>query len=143
VHDDPWLELSERYQPGVSASGRISRVLDRGVVVDLANDLEGFVPISHLGWDNIGSPADLFREGDEVPLKVISLDQQQRRIVLSLREHLAQIDDEAEMEYRAMIQRRAAERAAQEGPAGSRTEKVDGGDPDDSAFEEIEESLRD
>ncbi|MGQ0722758.1 MAG: 30S ribosomal protein S1 [Candidatus Eiseniibacteriota bacterium] len=143
VHDDPWLELSERYQPGVSANGRISRVLDRGVVVDLADDLEGFVPISHLGWDNIGSPADLFREGDEVPLKVISLDQQQRRIVLSLREHLAQIDDEAEMEYRAMIQRRAAERAAQEGPSGTRVEKVDGGDPDDSAFEEIEESLRD
>jgi small subunit ribosomal protein S1 len=143
VHDDPWLELSERYQPGVSANGRISRVLDRGVVVDLANDLEGFVPISHLGWDNIGSPADLFREGDEVPLKVISLDQQQRRIVLSLREHLAQIDDEAEMEYRAMVQRRAAERAAQEGPSGARTEKIDGGDPDDSAFEEIEESLRD
>jgi small subunit ribosomal protein S1 len=143
VHDDPWLELSERYQPGVSANGRISRVLDRGVVVDLADDLEGFVPISHLGWDNIGSPADLFREGDEVPLKVISLDQQQRRIVLSLREHLTQIDDEAEMEYRAMVQRRAAERAAQEGPSGARVEKVDGGDPDDSAFEEIEESLRD
>jgi small subunit ribosomal protein S1 len=143
VHDDPWLDLSERYQPGVSANGRISRVLDRGVVVDLANDLEGFVPISHLGWDNIGSPADLFREGDEVPLKVISLDQQQRRIVLSLREHLAQIDDEAEMEYRAMVQRRAAERAAQDGPSGARAEKADGGDPDDSAFEEIEESLRD
>jgi small subunit ribosomal protein S1 len=143
VHDDPWLDLSERYQPGVSANGRISRVLDRGVVVDLANDLEGFVPISHLGWDNIGSPADLFREGDEVPLKVISLDQQQRRIVLSLREHLAQIDDEAEMEYRAMVQRRAAERAAQDGPSGARAERVDGGDPDDSAFEEIEESLRD
>ncbi|MBZ0268938.1 30S ribosomal protein S1, partial [bacterium] len=64
VQDDPWLELSERYQPGFATSGVISRVLDRGVVVDLASDLEGFVPISHLGWENIATPGELFREGD-------------------------------------------------------------------------------
>ncbi len=145
VRDDPWLELSERYQPGVSAKGTISRVLDRGVVVDLDHDLEGFVPISHLGFDNVASPGDLFQEGDDLPLRVISLDQQQRRIVLSLRDHLTQLDDEDEMAYRAEVQRRAGERKTR---AETRAPEVEAaaaanrtGDPDDSAFEEIERSL--
>ena len=144
VKDDPWLELSERFQPGVSAKGTISRVLDRGVVVDLEHDLEGFVPISHLGFDNIGTPEDLFTEGDELPLRVISLDQQQRRIVLSLKDHLATLDEEDDMTFRAEIQRRAAERrekAAARAAEGEASPTGRSGDPDDSAFEEIERSL--
>ena len=148
VQDDPWLDLSENYQPGVATKGRISRVLDRGVVVDLADDLEGFVPISHLGWENIASPGDLFAEGDEVPLKVISLDQQQRRIVLSLKDHLEDMSDEEEMNFKAEVQRRAGERQAQKASApapeeggAEGSEAPEGADPDSSAFDEIERSL--
>ncbi|GJM45279.1 MAG: 30S ribosomal protein S1 [Gemmatimonadota bacterium] len=146
VQDDPWLELSEKYEPGVTTNGRISRVLDRGVVVDLDNDLEGFVPISHMGWDNIASPGDLFQEGDEMPLRVISLDQQQRRIVLSLKDHLAEMGDEDEMNFRAEVQRRAGERAEAAKTAEPEPREVDdiraGADKlDNSAFEQIEESL--
>jgi small subunit ribosomal protein S1 len=119
VHDDPWLELSERFQPGVTTTGRISRILERGVVVDLENDLEGFVPISHLGWETVSTPADLFEEGDDIPVKVISLDQQQRRIVLSLKDYLEDLDDEEEMNIRAEIQRRAGERKARSEAAGA------------------------
>jgi small subunit ribosomal protein S1 len=110
VHDDPWLSLSEKFQPGVSTIGRVSRILERGIVVDLESDLEGFVPISHMGWDNLASPADLFEEKDEIPLKVISLDQQQRRIVLSLKDYLQDLDSESEMNARAEIQKRAGMR---------------------------------
>ncbi len=144
VKDDPWLELSERFQPGVSAKGTISRVLDRGVVVDLEHDLEGFVPISHLGFDNIATPGDLFSERDELPLRVISLDQQQRRIVLSLKDHLATLDEEDDMTFRAEIQRKAAERRARAEAGTPEGESAPAGrsaDPDDSAFEEIERSL--
>jgi small subunit ribosomal protein S1 len=150
VQDDPWLELSERYQPGVDAPGRISRVLDRGVVVDLEHDLEGFVPISHLGWDEIMNPGDLFAEGDDVPLKVISLDQQQRRIVLSLKDRLEEMGDEDEMNFRAEVKRRAGERKGQAKAAEASGEAVvddptrrGEGDPDESTLEEIEKSLTD
>ena len=139
VQDDPWLELSEQFQPGVSTNGHISRVLDRGVVVDLKDNLEGFVPISHLGWDNMDSPGSLFREGDEVPLKVLSLDQQQRRIVLSLRDYLNELDNDDEMNFRAEVQKRAAERQDEE----HETAAIEKSDPDASTFDEIERSLGD
>jgi small subunit ribosomal protein S1 len=122
VHDDPWLELSEQFQPDIETVGKVSRLLDRGVVVDLEHDLEGFVPISHLGWEDIVTPADLFEEGDDVPLKVISLDQQQRRIVLSLKDYLEGLGEEEEMNFRAEVQRRAGERRAAREEAAAKRE---------------------
>jgi small subunit ribosomal protein S1 len=119
VHDDPWLQLSERFQPGVSTIGHVSRILERGIVVDLESELEGFVPISHLGWDNLSTPGDLFDEKDEIPLKVISLDQQQRRIVLSLKDYLQDLDSESEMNLRADVQRRAGMRKQAKESAGA------------------------
>ncbi len=142
VQDDPWLDLSAQFQPGFSTQGTVSRVLDRGVVVDLENDLEGFVPISHLGWDNVDSPGDLFDEGDALPLKVISLDQQQRRIVLSVRDYLLEMSDEEEMNFRAEVQQRAGERSqkAREAAEAAPVEMVSSA-ADDSALEEIEQTL--
>jgi transcriptional accessory protein Tex/SPT6 len=52
--------------------------------VDLGGDVEGFVPISQLGYRNLENPADKFREGDLLVLKVIESDPDSRRIVLSV-----------------------------------------------------------
>jgi small subunit ribosomal protein S1 len=90
VQDNPWDHLSERYQPGTDATGRIQRVLDRGVVVELGDELEGFVPVSQLGKEGIKKPSDYFQPGDELPLKVIRVDVPNRRIVLSVSAYLAE-----------------------------------------------------
>ncbi|NNE44588.1 MAG: hypothetical protein HKN12_10285, partial [Gemmatimonadetes bacterium] len=78
-------------------------------------------------------------------LKVISLDQQQRRIVLSLKEYLDGVDDDVEMNFRAEVQKRSAERAQRKSEEAEEAAepKFEGTDPDDSAFDEIEQSLRD
>ena len=62
--------------------------------------------------------------------------------MLSLKEYLDGVDDDVEMNFRAEVQKRSAERA-QEQPAESEEPKFDGADPDDSAFDEIEQSLKD
>ena len=69
---------------GVESEGKVVRLLDKGVVVDLGGDVEGFVPISQLGYRNLENPADKFREGDLLVLKVIESDPDSRRIVLSV-----------------------------------------------------------
>ncbi len=81
---DPWPELSRRYAVGKETTGKILRLLDRGVVVDLGEDVEGFVPTLHLGKPEIARPADAFNEGDELPLKVIEFDHPGKKIVLSV-----------------------------------------------------------
>jgi small subunit ribosomal protein S1 len=85
VDDDPWYELAQRFEPETETSGHVVRLLDKGLVVDLGDDVEGFVPISQLGVDEeLGEPADLFGEGDRLELKVLESDPINRRIVLSV-----------------------------------------------------------
>jgi small subunit ribosomal protein S1 len=84
LQEDPWPELSRKFALNKETTGKILRLLDRGVIVDLGNEVEGFVPIHHLGKTEITRPIDAFSEGDEIPLKVIEFDQGAKRIVLSV-----------------------------------------------------------
>ncbi|MFN2382636.1 MAG: 30S ribosomal protein S1 [Gemmatimonadota bacterium] len=84
LEENPWSRLSEQYALGTETEGSVVRLLDKGVVVDLQGDVEGFVPISQLGYRNLENPADKFREGDRLVLKVIESDPENRRIVLSV-----------------------------------------------------------
>ncbi|HEX7401212.1 MAG TPA: 30S ribosomal protein S1 [candidate division Zixibacteria bacterium] len=84
IKDDPWPELSRRYAVGSETSGNILRLLDRGVIVDLGEEVEGFVPTIHMGKPEISKPADAFNEGDVLPLKVMEFDHPGKKIVLSV-----------------------------------------------------------
>jgi len=57
--------------------------MDKGVVVDLGNDIEGFIPMSQLGIPDIASPADAVKEGQAVEMKVLEVDPIHHRIVLA------------------------------------------------------------
>jgi small subunit ribosomal protein S1 len=82
TQDDPWNELAEQYPVGTEVSGSVSRLQDKGVAVDIGNDLEGFVPLSQLGVAGLQNPADLFAEGDALEMRVTEVDPENRRIVL-------------------------------------------------------------
>lgn len=82
--DDPWNALAAKYGVGVDAQGTILRLLDRGVVVELEKEVEGFVPANRLGKGDLEKPGSVFKEGDSLPLKVIEFDQENRKITLSV-----------------------------------------------------------
>ncbi len=84
LNDDPWPELSKKYAPRTDCLGTITRIMDRGVTVELDGDVEGFVPTHQLGKSDLENPADAFSEGDQIPLQVIEFDRQGHKIVLSV-----------------------------------------------------------
>jgi len=83
AEEDPWLKIGETFPVGYEIKGRVSRLMDKGVVVDLGNDLEGFVPMSQLGVPDIENPGDAVKEGQAVELKVLEVDPIHHRIVLA------------------------------------------------------------
>ncbi len=87
TQDNPWNSMEERYPVGKDAKGEVVQLLDRGVVVRLDDYIEGFVPQSQLGWENLEDPSDVIRVGDELPLRIIELEPTSRRIVLSVRSY--------------------------------------------------------
>jgi small subunit ribosomal protein S1 len=84
LYDDPWPSISERFAPGVEAEGSVSRVQDKGIVVNLGDDIEGFVPGSHTGVDNLEHLDQYYEAGDRVDLKILESDAANRRIVLEI-----------------------------------------------------------
>jgi small subunit ribosomal protein S1 len=90
--ENPWSELAISYAVGNLANGKITRILERGVVVDLDDEVEGFIPVSQLGIPDLKNPQTHFSEGDEFPMKVVEFDEDQRKIVLSVREYLRDVE---------------------------------------------------
>jgi len=82
--DDPWPQISERFSAGVEPEGSVARVQEKGVVVDLGDDIEGFVPTSHSGVTEEEKLPEYFRTGEPLELKVIESDAANRRIVLEV-----------------------------------------------------------
>lgn len=83
LEDDPWDRFEKEYQIRARTEGSVIRVLEKGVVVMLPMDVEGFIPNSQLGMSLSGDNKRDIKEGDNVELEVIDFDKQNHRIVLS------------------------------------------------------------
>ncbi len=84
LEDDPWPEIANKYAVGTDSLGHVMKVLDRGLIVELDGDVEGFVPIAQLGFENLKDAIGVFKEGEEIPVQVVEFDQAQHKIVLSV-----------------------------------------------------------
>src|SRR2546427_4169388 len=65
AQEDPWLRIGETYPVGTELRGRVLRLMDKGVVVDLGHDIEGFVPMSQLGIPDLQNRDAELRHRDE------------------------------------------------------------------------------
>jgi len=99
MFENPWPTLAEEYPVGHNIEGKVSRMLDHGIIVEMGEDLEGFVPLGHLAIPKLDKPQYYFKEGEELELKVIKMDVENRRIVLSIAERLKDYDEEAAEEF--------------------------------------------
>lgn len=84
IKDDPWPELAKRFGVGTETTGKITKVLEKGVVVEIEPEVEGFVPLHQLGLPEMQKPDQAFKEGDQLHLKVIEFDRYTHRILLSV-----------------------------------------------------------
>ena len=117
VSEDPWPTLAEKYIPDLIVKGKVVRLLDRGVIVDLEEGLEGFIPLSQLGVDGLKKPADSFHVGDDLSLKVTRVDTQAHRIILSVRAWLADQTTAAQAEFQARFKPAPSAESGTESPA--------------------------
>ena len=131
MSENPWPVLAEDYPVGHILEGNISRMLDHGVIVEMGEDLEGFVPIGHLGIPKLDKPQYYFKEDEQTDLKVIKMDVENRRIVLSIAERLKDHGEEATEKFindHPRLEDVVASEAAAEAEGLSRNDSDHGGD---------------
>jgi small subunit ribosomal protein S1 len=85
VGDNPWNNVASKYYVGAIVAGKVSRVMDFGAFVKLEPGVEGLIHISELAHGRVFRVGDIVSEGQEVEVKVLSVDIEKQRIGLSLK----------------------------------------------------------
>jgi len=81
---DPWdTDIPGQYKPGQVVKGKVTKLTNFGVFVELQPGLEGLLHISELSDGKVESPEDLVKVGDELEVKVLRVDTKDRKIGLS------------------------------------------------------------
>jgi small subunit ribosomal protein S1 len=87
LDEDPWVhKIPERYEVGTIVAGEVTKITNFGVFVKLEDDLEGLLHISELANRKVATPEEVVKVGDEVAVKIIKIDPEQRKIGLSLKD---------------------------------------------------------
>src|SRR5262249_17210714 len=82
--NDPWEgDIPARYHPGDVKKGKVTKLTNFGVFVELEPGLEGLLHISELTEGKVESPEDVVKVGDEIEVKVLRVDAKDRKIGLS------------------------------------------------------------
>jgi len=86
VLPDPWDSVENKYKPGDIIAVKVVRIAPFGAFVELEPGVEGLIHISHLAKHHVEKPEDVVKEGEEVNVKVLTIDKDEKRIRLSMRE---------------------------------------------------------
>ncbi len=101
VLDNPWDNLETMYGEGKDTEGKIVRIIDKGVIVELPMGVDGFVPVSQLAFFPIKNIRDSFHVDEMLNFRVIEFDSENKKIVLSATEWLKSQDRQALEEFNA------------------------------------------
>src|SRR5262245_20177079 len=83
--EDPWLTvIPDAYRPGMVVKGVVTKIANFGVFVELAQNLEGLLHISEISDQKIDKPEDVLKVGQELEVKILRVDSDERKIGLSL-----------------------------------------------------------
>ena len=101
VEENPWESFEVELQKGVVTTGKIIRHVEKGIIVELVGGFEGFVPSSHMQSEEDGKKKSKkqYNVGDEMNLKIIEFDKENKKIVLSQSEFMKDSEDRDVQEY--------------------------------------------
>ncbi len=115
LDSDPWDgDIPDKYQPGQLVKGNVTKITNFGVFIGLEDGLEGLLHISELAEHKVEDPEEVVKVGQEIEVKVLRVDTDERKIGLSLKRV-----DWGEEEERAAAEAEAAEN----GPAPADSEE--------------------
>ncbi len=86
LEEDPWeTKIPSKYVAGEIVKGQVTKVTNFGVFVELEDDLEGLLHVSELADHKVENPEDVVEVGQELEVKILRVDPEERKIGLSLK----------------------------------------------------------
>ena len=83
IQDNPWNNFEKLYAVGTFSTAKVVRIIEKGLIAELPEGVDGFVPANQLSTSKIKNLANYFPVDDVIPVKVIEFDKENKKIVLS------------------------------------------------------------
>lgn len=83
--EKPFAEFANEHEVGDVITGKVVNLLDFGAFVELSEGVEGLIHVSEISWDHVEKPSDELNVGDEVEVKILSIDPEEEKIGLSIK----------------------------------------------------------
>ncbi len=84
---NPWDKVADRYPPGTIVEGTVRNLTNYGAFIEIEEGIDGLLHVSDMSWTRkISHPSEVVEKGQKIKCKVLSVDQQRRRIALGLKQ---------------------------------------------------------
>ena len=84
LSENPWSDIKKKYESGQKIQGVFNNLNDSGMVIDLDDDVEGFVPIDNISKKLRKNYLSSIKQGDAIDLLVVEVEEKEKRIILML-----------------------------------------------------------
>lgn len=101
LSDDPWHDVPARYPVGALVKGIVTNITDFGLFVEVEEGIEGLVHVSEISRKKVKTPAELYKESDQIEARVIHVSADERRLGLSIKSLKEDEDKRKAKEYRS------------------------------------------
>ena len=95
INNDPWELIAKEVKVDDIITGKVVRIIDRGAFVEIKEGVEAFLPISHLKEERVANVSSVVNPGDEVTVRVLTLDPSHKRMSVSIKD----VNKEPEEDY--------------------------------------------
>ena len=82
---DTWFQFTQKYSVGDVVSAKIVSLMPFGAFAEVYEDVDGLIHISRISTERINSPADVLSVGEVVDVKITEIDNENRKLALSIR----------------------------------------------------------
>ena len=97
---NPWDQIEQKYPPGTRVKGKIVNLLPYGAFIEIEPGIEGLIHVSEMSWvKNITDPSEIVKKGDEVEAIVLSVQKEEGKISLGLKQAEHNPWDDVEKKY--------------------------------------------
>ncbi len=97
---NPWDQIEQKYPPGVRVKGKIVNLLPYGAFIEIEPGIEGLIHVSEMSWvKNVTDPSEVVKKGDEVEAVVLSVQKDEGKISLGLKQTEHNPWDDVEAKY--------------------------------------------
>jgi small subunit ribosomal protein S1 len=97
---NPWDQIEQRYPPGTRVRGKIVNLLPYGAFIEIEPGIEGLIHVSEMSWvKNITDPSEVVKKGDEVEAIVLSIQKEEGKISLGIKQTEHNPWDDVERKY--------------------------------------------